>query len=246
MLFVRLAYFHGRQLLRTPFFLQEALLSPLVFFFLRTLGELGSGQHLPGRLWVDGSIAGLWATTTLAVGIIGFQRFQGTLEHLAMSVLAPGRVFGSLAASATLIGVIGIPLCLIAQLLVSGRIEITVGEVVGVLCAMIACAASASLMASVFVLLRSATVYEPLILAPVWLLTGVALPLTSLPGWLVPIALLHPLTAAVLATRASSPVGIISFAALSLVTAGVWLAVASLTMRSAMRRARIAGTLGLS
>ena len=243
---LHLTRFHARQLLRTSFFLQQALLAPLAFYLLRALGERGTGRHLSGDLWVDAAIAGLWATTTLAVGIIGFQRFQGTLEHLAMSTLAPGTVFSALAAAATLIGLIGVPGCVLAQVLLARRLDISISDALGLVAAVIACCASASLLASLFVLLRSAVVYEPLILAPVWLLTGVVIPVASLPSWLRPIAWVHPLTAAVLATRASKLAEALGYVGWSLVIAGLWLAAAHVAMRGALARVRVTGTLALS
>jgi ABC-2 type transport system permease protein len=242
----RLAAFHGRQLLRVPFFVHQAFTAPLVFEWLRAIGLEGSGTAIRGDLWLLSGVAGMWSTTTLAVGIIGFQRFQGTLEHLAMSVLRPGTVFGALAVSATLIGLPGFPLAFAAQALTSGHPVLRWSDVLVVAGASIACAASSSVLAALFVLFRSATVLEPLVLTPVWLVTGVVLPLTALPGWLVPVALAHPLTSTVLAVERPSNAAVALPVAASVVVSAGWFAVAALAMHLALRRVRITGTLGLS
>jgi ABC-2 type transport system permease protein len=241
---LRLTAFHGRQLLRVPFFLHQALTAPLVFEWLRAIGLEGAGAAIQGDLWLLAGIAGMWSTTTLAVGIIGFQRFQGTLEHLAMSVLRPGAVFGSLAVSAMLIGLPGFPLAFAAQAFTSGNPSIRWSDALVVAGAALACAASSSVLAAVFVLFRSATVFEPLVLTPVWLVTGVVLPLSALPAWLVPVALVHPLTSTVLAVGRTSGAVLVPIASSVVVSAG-WFAVAALALHLALRRVRISGTLGL-
>lgn len=244
--YARLSSFHARQLLRVPFFLQQALAAPLAFEVLRTLGLAGAGAAVPGNLWFLAGTAGMWSTTTLAVGIIGFQRFQGTLEHLAMSTLPPGVVFGSLASSAALIGVIGYPLSFVAQLVTGGQPEVAASDIVGAVVATIACAASASLLAALFVLIRAATVFEPLVLTPVWLLTGVAVPLTAFPSWTTSFATLHPLTSAVQVADQRTLGGAAVMVLVSLGVSTLWVIIAAVAARAALRRARVVGSLGLA
>lgn len=238
--------FQSRQLLRTPFFVQQAIAAPLSFALLRALGSRGVGAEIPTQLWFDAAVAGMWATTTTAVGIIGFQRFQGTLEHLALSTLRPSVVFGSLCAAATVIGWIGIPISLAVQYFLTGSVVITINAVIAFLFTALACLVSAFVLASLFILSRSATAYEPLILAPIWLLTGIVIPLTAMPDWLQGVALFHPLTAAVNASRSTTTSEFLMWLLVSLAVSAVWLVVAARLLRVAMRRARVLGTLGLA
>jgi ABC-2 type transport system permease protein len=244
--FILLSGFHSRQLLRTSFFVQLALTAPVSFSLLRVLGSMGAGSGVPDSLWFDAAIAGMWATTTTAVGIIGFQRFQGTLEFLSVSTLSPGVVFGSLTTAAAVIGWLGLPIGLLLQWALSGSITVTLFQMLGVLAASLACLASACVLAALFVMSRSATAFEPLILVPIWLLCGIVVPLTALPRWLQFIALLHPLTSAVEAGRHMGAGSGIGWIATSVFVSACWLGMATIALRAALRRARVAGTLSLS
>lgn len=242
----RMTRFHLGQLLKTPFFLQTALLAPLSFGLLKWLGSAGAGVAVSDSLWVDTAVAGLWASTTTAVGIIGFQRFQGTLEHLAASVLSPGRVFGSLTAAAAALGLLSIPVGIAVQLLATGSVRFSWASLITILLAAIACVASAGVLASVFVLTRRATAFEPLLLMPVWLVSGVVIPAQVLPEWLQALAWLHPLSGAVRVEHAETTFEAVAGAAGSLVASLVWLVLANRLLSAATRRARVEGTLALS
>jgi ABC-2 type transport system permease protein len=244
--FIRVAAFHLRQLLRTPFFVQQAVAAPAAFVLFLLFGSWGGDHPLADDTWVSASLAGLWATTTTAVGLIGFQRFQGTLEHLAMSTLRPSVVFGSLCSAAALLGVIAVPVTITLQVVVTWHVAIDLQTLVGLGAGCVACVASASVLASVFVLSRTATVYEPLVLTPPWLLTGIVIPLDAIPRWLTPLSLLHPLTGAVQATRSDDIASALGWCAASLMMSAVSMAVATMLLAAALRRARVAGTLALA
>lgn len=267
-----LTWLQLRQLLRVPFFVETAVLAPLSFGVLRVLGIAGA-QHrgeavtVPALLWFEIAVAGLWASTTTAVGIIGLQRFQGTLEPLVMSPLPARRVFASLTTAASCVGLVAVPVGLGVQAATGTVPAVTPAVLAALALAVAACCASAACLAALFVISRHAVALEPLVLVPVWLLTGVVVPVTLLPAWAQTIAWAHPLTGAVALARSVAPgpsaeataglavtelaglpapaVGAV-YAAASLVTAAVWLALAAVLLRIALRRARVAGTLGLA
>lgn len=241
-----ITWFHFRQLLRTSFFLQLAISAPISFALLRAIGSWGAGTPIPATLWFDVAVAGMWATTTTAMGIIGFQRFQGTLEFQALSVLSPGVVFGGLVAASALIGWIGLPIGILMQMLFTGSIEFTPTAALGYALASFGCVASASVLAGLFVVSRSAIAYEPLVLVPIWLLSGIVVPLELLPEVLRIPALLHPLSSAVLVGEQDGFLAAFPWVLLSLAVSAIWLVLATIILRVAIRRARIAGTLSLA
>lgn len=243
---LRMARFHLGQLLKTPFFLQTAILAPLSFALLKWLGSAGAGVPVSGSLWVDTTVAGLWASTTTAVGIIGFQRFQGTLELLAASVLSAGRVFGSLTAAAAALGLLAIPTGMTVQFLATGSVRFSWASLTTIALAVVACVASAGVLASLFVVTRRATAFEPLLLMPVWLISGVVIPAQVLPEWVQVLAWLHPLSGAVRVEHASTALEAIAGAGGSLAVSLVWLILANRLLSAATRRARVEGTLALS
>ncbi|MFB7843654.1 hypothetical protein [Microbacterium sp. NPDC056052] len=244
--YVSIAAFHMRQLLRIPFFVQTALLTPVTFLLMRALGALNSGAIVPGLAWFDASAAGMWATTTTAVGLIGFQRFQGTLELQIFSVRQPSVVFGPLTSAAALIGLIGIPVAVLLQLLLTRNVHLSLSVLLGLFTATVACVASAAVLSAVFVVSVSARAFEPLILTPVWMLVGIVAPFTTLPSWLLPFALAHPLTSAVLVSRQPDVIPALGWAGVSVAVSALYLIVAGFGLRVAIKRARVDGTLAMS
>ncbi|KFI42011.1 ABC transporter permease [Bifidobacterium biavatii] len=246
---IRMTWFHMRTLWATSFFLETAIGAPLSFILLKLIA---AQWRIGQSLWLDASVSGLWATTTLAVGIIGFQRFQGVLQYLAASVMQPWRVFLPLVSAASLIGIIGVPVSFavigITAVLTGGPMPmVTSVQFVGYLLAVVACCSSAMLLASVFVLSRMATAFEPLILIPVWLLCGIVIPVDMMPVPVRLVSFLHPLTSAVWIARQPSMgwtcwVGIAGCLALS----AVYAAASLVGLRVALRRARVEGTLDLA
>lgn len=244
--YASIAVFHVRQLLRIPFFVQTALLTPVTFLLMRALGALNSGALLPGLAWFDASAAGMWATTTTAVGLIGFQRFQGTLELQVFSVRPPSVVFGPLTSAAALIGLIGVPVAGLLQLILTHDVDLSFSVLLGLFAATVACVASAAVLSAIFVVSVSARAFEPLILTPVWMLVGIVVPFAALPPWLMPFALAHPLTSATLASRQPDIVAALGWAGISLAVSAVYLVFAGFGLRVAIKRARVDGTLAMS
>lgn len=249
----RMAWFHMRNLWSTSFFLETAVVSPLSFALLRLIAARWAAAP---SLWLDAAVCGLWSTTTLAVGLIGFQRYQGVLKYLTVSPLPLWRVFAPLVAAATLIGVIGLPISfavIVVAGLLSGHDPVPFGvqsiglQLIGYLLAVVACCASAMLLSSIFVLSRSAIAFEPLVLIPVWMLCGIVMPIGLFPPFLRVVALLHPLTWAVWIGQQRSFDPLCAWAAAGCLSlCGAYLAAAGKGLHVALRRACVEGTLDLS
>ena len=243
---LRVVGFHLRQLVRNPFFRQQAIAAPACFMLLLQSGSWEATSPLADDAWSLASVAGLWSTTTTAVGIIGFQRFQGTLEHLSLSALRPGVVFGGLCAAAALLGLAGVPVALALQFCLTQAVGFSATILAGLLLSALACVVAACVLASIFVISRSATAYEPVILTPVWLLSGVVLPATALPPWISGLALAHPLTGAVQVVRSASWHEALPWGAASLVATVGWALIAGGFLTAALKRARVDATLALA
>lgn len=272
--YTSLLAFQLRYLSATSFFLQTALLTPLSFAALKLVALWGTGA-LSGtqgagavqldaansasnldQLWFDASVAGLWSTTTLAVGIIGFQRFQGVLQYLVASALPKTTVFGSIVAAAAVLGLLGIPLVV----LLTGIVGVLGGtslialslpkigaQLLGLVLATLACVASAAALSALCVLSPQALAYEPLVLIPVWIVSGVVVPSNQLPAVLQFLGALHPLTWAVSVAHADTwDWHIWVYSAVCLVLSAVLLGCASWGLKVAQRKALVDGTLGLS
>lgn len=194
--FFTMARFHLRVLLSTPFFVFTALSTPASFCILKLLGS--AGEAADGKLWTLVVMAGVWGATTTSAGIIGFQRFQGTLPYLVLSPLSPALALAPVILSAVLIGaVVGLPESLALCAILGATPSLGVSQLVG--CALIvsSCASLAPLIAVPFLYTRNASAFEPIVLVCAWLLSGGLAPVDSFPPVLATIARLSPLTWAV-------------------------------------------------
>ena len=88
---LRMLRFHTRMYLTTPFFLISVLGSCFSFSLFKIFSMIqGSSNH---SFWVYSSIATIWASTILSTGIIGYQRYQGTLDYLFVSPKGIANIF---------------------------------------------------------------------------------------------------------------------------------------------------------
>ena len=100
------------------------------------------------------------------------------------------------------------------------------------------------LLASTFVLLRNANALTNTLEYPIWLVSGMLVPLTVLPGWTGPIAAVLPTTWGARAVREAATGGPVWPAlGICLAISLGCLAVGALMMTYVERRARVAATL---
>ncbi len=184
--------FHLLNLTRSGFFVLISMLQPLIFasiaFYVFRAG------HKPGTLLyaaIGAGLMGIWSATLFGSGgAIQWQRWQGTLESLIVApppfifVLAPLTVATATTGLYALCGTLlwgrllfGVPLHLAHPFLFAVAIPATVLSL-GFL---------GLVLASTFVLYRNANALSNLLEYPVWLVTGLLVPLSLLPGWVRPI-----------------------------------------------------------
>jgi len=185
--------FHLKSLTNSLFFVLVSVLQPVIFasiaFFM-----VESGVRTGALLYValGAGMMGVWSATLFgAGGAIQWQRWQGTLELL---VGAPAPFIATLlpltVATATL-GVYSIAGTLLWGRLLFG-VPLDFAEPLQLAVALPATVLSLGLLglllASTFVLYRNANAFSNLLEYPVWLATGLLVPLSLLPGWVSPIA----------------------------------------------------------
>src|SRR5688500_17809090 len=185
--------FHLKSLTHSLFFVLISVIQPVIFasiaFFM-----VESGTREGALLYValGAGLMGIWSATLFGSGgAIQWQRWQGTLEILvgapppflatllpltiATSTIGIYSIFGTLAWGRIFFGT---PLDFVHPLQVAIAIPITV----------LSLGALGLLLASTFILYRNANAFANLLEYPVWLATGLLVPLTLLPGWVGPIA----------------------------------------------------------
>jgi ABC-2 type transport system permease protein len=184
--------FHVKTLTNSLFFVLVSVLQPIIFasiaFFM-----VESGNQAGTLLYValGAGLMGIWSATLFGSGgAIQWQRWQGTLELLVgapppfVAVLLPLTVATSTIGIYSVVATLawgrlffGMPLDFAHPLQLAVALPATVLSL-GML---------GLLLASTFVLYRNANAFSNLLEYPVWLATGLLVPLTLLPGWVAPI-----------------------------------------------------------
>ncbi|MBD3689028.1 ABC transporter permease [Nanchangia anserum] len=205
------------------------------------------GAITPTQGWVRGGVIGMWSVATTAAGIVGFQRYRGTLVYLVLAPVGALRVLAALVASAATCGLGAFPLAWVTWALCAGSVSFTTTDAVGwariaagVVALFIGCVSLSFAVATLFVLTPNAISYEGLVLVPVFLASGILFT-SSAPGWV-------GITSALLPLRL--PFELLSLGPISTVSLWAWpLSVAAWSVLSwlgakrAIRLATRAGTL---
>jgi ABC-2 type transport system permease protein len=188
--------FQLRVFMISDFFILTAVVQPVIFatiaFFLFQVGGDAAGEQTLLFAALGTGMMGVWSTTLFGGGgAIAWQRWEGTLELL---VSAPRRydltllgqtlattTFGFYSMIATIAwGVLlfGMPLEANFPLMLP----------LALLAAIIGLGVMGMLLGTTFVLYRHANALSNLLEYPVWIVTGMIVPLALLPGWLGPLS----------------------------------------------------------
>jgi ABC-type polysaccharide/polyol phosphate export permease len=244
--------FHLKSLTNSMFFMLVAVIQPVIFasiafFMYRTGSREGTLLYVA----LGAGLMGIWSSTLFGSGgAIQWQRWQGTLEIL---IAAPAPFL--LVLLPLTLATASIGLYSIVATLVWGRIFFGVPLefahpfqlVVALPVTVLSLGMLGLLLASTFVLYRQATAFSNLLEYPIWLVTGLLVPLSLLPGWVSWIAWTLAPTWGVRAIRhaalGGSAWGEIGMCA---VLGLVYLALGALCMRNFERLARQRATLSLT
>ncbi len=244
--------FNVKNLTYSIFFVLISVLQPIIFasiaFFM-----VESGAREGTQLYValGAGLMGMWSSTLFGSGgVIQWQRWQGTLELL---VGAPPRFIVTLlpltlaTASIGLYSVVAtlfwgwalfdVPLHLEHPLLFALALPVTT----------VALGLLGLVLGSTFVLYRHASAFSNLLEYPVWLVTGLLVPVSLLPGWAEPISWVIAPTWGVKAVRESALGGDpLAAIGMCLVLSVAYLGIGIVTMANFERLARKRATLALT
>jgi ABC-2 type transport system permease protein len=244
--------FDIRSLTRSGWFMLMAVLQPIIFATI-AFYMFEAGQRAETLLYaaLGAGLMGIWSTTLFGSGgVIQWERWQGTLELLVaapapfvlvvLAMTLATSTTGCYALIATVLWgklLFGIPLTLAHPLLFLLAVPVTV----------VALGLMGLLLASTFVLYRYANALSNLLEYPVWLVTGLLVPVALLPGWVTPISWLLAPTWGVRAIREAAlggdPVAAIG---MCLALGALYLALGAFFLRLFERLARERATLSLT
>ena len=172
---LRMLWFHTRLFARNSFFSQLMFTSTLSILAMQLLAAHGNGAPAGEPLWLRAGMVGTWSVSTVAAGMIGFQRFQGTLAHLVFTPGPASRTMLPLVGAAATFGLLAFPLAALVASLFGYTPSTRAWAVllVGILTFWLACLSISMVVAAVFVLTPNAITYEGLLAVPLVLLSGV-------------------------------------------------------------------------
>ncbi|VEI13897.1 ABC transporter permease [Trueperella bialowiezensis] len=248
---LRLTGFHVAEFAKVPYFVFLMVTSTLSMLAVQAIA-LYAWDADPWVAWVRSAIVGMWTTTTAAAGILGFERFKGTLVHLVTARINVFQPLTAVVSAASLFGLLAFGVSWAAWDLVTigsdvghGVAPVSAGTfLLFVFLLWLACLAISFTIAALFVLTPNAITYEELLVVPVFILSGMLFTSTEAPafieslGWLIPIT--EPISVLLGKT---DPNGVALAAGQTLLTTACWLVLAYFLGRVALRRARVAGTL---
>ncbi|WP_232023197.1 ABC transporter permease [Actinomyces viscosus] len=240
--------FHIRQFISVPYFIQLMVMTTTATTLVQFLAASAWGGITPTQGWVRGGVIGMWTTTTCAAGIIGFERYKGTLVHLVMAPVGALRSLAAVVCAAASFGLAAFPVAWCTWAVLSASVSFTepgwasgARLVVGSLMLLGGCLALSLVIAAMFVLTPNAIQYEGLLLVPVFVASGIVFTSTTPPGWLGALSRLLPLSVPY-ELLLGRPTGAVTVAGWAVCTAA-WLGLAAVLGRRALRLATRAGTL---
>ena len=246
--------FHLKSLTMSNFFLLISVLQPLIFATIAFyMWKAGAREGTLLYVALGAGLMGMWSSTLFGSGgAIQWQRWQGTLELL---IAAPPRFLLTLVpltiATAAL-GLYSIVGTLFWGWLLFG-VPLSVEHpwlfAVSLPAAVLGLGLLGLVMASTCVLYRNANAFSNLLEYPVWLVTGLLVPVSLLPGFVEPLSWVLAPTWGVEAIRTAAgisdgdplfPIG------MCLLLTAVYFAIGSVTLHNFERLARSRATLALT
>ncbi|SNY35590.1 ABC transporter permease [Paractinoplanes atraurantiacus] len=243
---------HAKQISRSPFEVAIALVVPVVQATLAVyLFRSGGEQHRLLEAAVGAGVMGVWSSVLFGSGgAIQNQRWQGTLEMIMMAPRRPALVILPITIATGITGTYALLATLAwGRLLYGIRLDFAhpVAFVVAAVVCVVGLGMFGLLLAATFVLMRNANALANTLEYPVWLVSGMLVPITVLPAWTVPVAAILPTTWGARALREATSGGPVwPSVALCLGISLICLLVGFLVMGRVERRARAAATLALA
>lgn len=223
---------------RGSFFLLAAVVTPVAYavIFLLMAQHAGAGSAMAAYVVIGPALIGVWySAIATGAAVVGDERSSGTLELLFASPAPASLAVLGRVSTNTVLSLVSIPLVVLTARMLGVNLIVTdwVMAVAAVVALGLSVVGITLIFTSTFVLARSAGIIQNLIPFPLYILSGIAFPLTLLPDWIRPLSGLIPITyvadalrIATAATQAPWPVtDFLAIAILSLLycALGLWL-----------------------
>jgi ABC-2 type transport system permease protein len=245
--------FHLKTLMQSLFFVLISVIQPVIFasiaFFMF---ESGSREGTLLYVALGAGLMGIWSSTLFGSGgAIQWQRWQGTLEYLIAVPPSFVMVLVPLTLATSTIGLYSLTATLLWGRLFFGvpfDVEHPLLFAVAIPATVVGLGLLGLVMAASFILWRSgANALSNLLEYPVWLATGLLVPLSLLPSWVEPVSWLLAPTWGVRAIREAALGGDpLLPVVMCILLAAVYLVLGSILLAHFERLAREHATLSLT
>ncbi|MGH7641167.1 MAG: ABC transporter permease [Candidatus Dormibacteria bacterium] len=219
-------WFQLKMQAQSSFVVLVSLVQPLIFASIAMADQQAGSHTLPLLYYALGAgIMGIWSTVVFGCGgALSWQRHQGMLEPLVMAPAPLVLVMLGITMATATVGLYSMGATLLWGWLVFGAHVHFVDPLAFVLAAVLMVIAMGLLglvIGSSFVLYRNANALSNALEYPVWLVCGLVVPLSLLPGWTHYLAYILAPTWGIQAMRAAAiggdpwvPLGWCGFASL--------------------------------
>ncbi len=220
---------------QSGFMIMTALVQPLIFATIAMADQQAGTRSLPILYYALGAgIMGIWSTVVFGCGgVISWQRHQGMLEPLVMAPVPFVLVLMGITLGTATVGLYSMAATLVwAEVVFRAHVQMADPLLfsVSAVLTVVSLGLLGLVMGSSFVLYRNSNAISNMLEYPVWLVTGLLVPLSLLPGWTRPIAYALAPTWGVQALRATAlggqplpDIGFCLVASVAYLGLGVWL-----------------------
>ena len=244
-------FFNVKQLTFSGFFILSTTVLPvfyatIAYYMFRTGGRPGSLLYVS----LGAGMMGIWSSTLFGSGgLIQWQRWQGTLEYAIGAPTPLMLVVLPMTIATASIGLYSVTTTLLWGWLffdVPFHLAHPLWFVLAVPSAVLTLGLMGLVLASTFVLARNANSFSNLLEYPVWLVTGLLVGISLLPGWTHPISWVLAPTWGIRGIREAAIGGEPGIAIAVCVALGaIYLVIGHFTLRYFERLARERATLAL-
>lgn len=186
-------WFQLKMQAQSGFVIMMALVQPLIFASIAMADQQAGNRTLPLLYYALGAgIMGIWSTVVFGCGgALSWQRHQGMLEPLVMVPAPLVLVLLGITLGMATVGLYSMVATLLWGWLVFGA-HLHFADLLAFAIAAVATVLALGLLGLVlgssFVLYRNANALSNALEYPVWLICGLVVPLSLLPGWTHPLA----------------------------------------------------------
>ncbi len=202
-------WFQLKMQAQSGFLIMTALVQPLIFASIAMADQQAGNRTLPLLYYALGAgIMGIWSTVVFGCGgALSWQRHQGTLEPLVMAPAPLVLVLLGITLGTATVGLYSMSATLFwGWAVFHAHVDIADPGAfcLAALATVVALGLLGLVMGSSFVLYRNSSAISNAIEYPVWLITGLLVPLSLLPGWTHPLAYILAPTWGVQALRSAA------------------------------------------